>query len=95
MLLDQCDMHLRPDPGSLPRDHPGSGVVAPWLPPGQLHGISSASPCVCVGGGGGGLLNHNSGWEVGRPETKAMGVILEEQRTAPTQLNRSNAKARV
>ena len=39
---------LRPEPGSLPQDHPGSGVVAPWLPPGQLHGISSASPCVCV-----------------------------------------------
>ena len=48
---------LRPDPGSLPQDHPGSGVVAPWLPPGQLHSISSASPsspccpvcCVCIG----------------------------------------------
>ena len=48
---------LRPDPGSLPQDHPGSGVVAPWLPLGQLHGISSASPsspccpvcCVCIG----------------------------------------------
>ena len=35
---------LGPEPGSLPQDHPGSGVVAPWLPPGQLHGISSASP---------------------------------------------------
>ena len=53
--LDQCDMHSRPDPGSLPQDHPGSGVVALLLPPGQLHGISSASPslpccpvcCVC------------------------------------------------
>ena len=44
--LDQCDMHSRPDPGSLPQDHPGSGLVAPWLPPGQLHGISSTSPCI-------------------------------------------------
>ena len=35
---------LRPEPGSLPQDHPGSGVVAPWLLPGQLHGISSTSP---------------------------------------------------
>ena len=48
---------LRPEPGSLPQDHPGSGVVAPWLPPGQLHGNSSTSPsspchpvcCVCIG----------------------------------------------
>ena len=48
---------LRPEPGSLPQDHPGSGVVAPWLPPGQLRSISSASPslpycpvcCVCIG----------------------------------------------
>ena len=48
---------LRPEPGSLPQDHPGSGVVAPWLSPGQLHGISLASPsspccpvcCVCIG----------------------------------------------
>ena len=48
---------LGPEPGSLPQDHPGSGVVAPWLPPGQLHGISSVSPsspccpvcCVCIG----------------------------------------------
>ena len=48
---------LRPEPGSLPQDHPGSGVVAPWLPPGQLHGNSStslSSPCrpmccVCIG----------------------------------------------
>ena len=48
---------LGPEPGSLPQDHPGSGVVAPWLPPGQLHGISSTSPsspccpvcCVCIG----------------------------------------------
>ena len=40
--LDQCDMHFRPDPGSLPQDHPGSGVVAPWLPPGQQ--------CVCAKG---------------------------------------------
>ena len=38
--LDQCDMHFGPEPGSLPQDHPGSGVVAPWLPQGQLHGIS-------------------------------------------------------
>ena len=29
---------LRPEPGALPQDHPGSGVMAPWLPPGQLHG---------------------------------------------------------
>ena len=48
---------LGPEPGSLPQDHPRSGVVAPWLPPGQLHGNSSTSPsspccpvcCVCVG----------------------------------------------
>ena len=48
---------LRPEPGSLPQDHPGSGVVAPWLPLGQLHGNSSTSPsspccpvcCVCIG----------------------------------------------
>ena len=48
---------LRPEPGSLPQDHPGSGVVAPWLPLGQLHGNSSmslSSPCrpmccVCIG----------------------------------------------
>ena len=48
---------LRPEPGLLPQDHPGSGVVAPWLPPGQLHGIRSTSPsspccpvcCVCIG----------------------------------------------
>ena len=48
---------LRPEPGSLPQDHPGSGVVAPWLLPGQLHGNSSTSPsspchpvcCVCIG----------------------------------------------
>ena len=54
--LDQCDMHFRPDLGSLPRDHPGSGVLAPWLPPGQLHSGSSTSPslpccptcCVCI-----------------------------------------------
>ena len=47
---------LRPEPGSLPQDHPGSGVVAPWLPAGQLHGNSStslSSPCrpvccVCI-----------------------------------------------
>ena len=39
---------LGPEPGSLPQDHPGSGVVAPWLPPGQLHGNSS---CVCVSKG--------------------------------------------
>ena len=47
---------LRPEPGSLPQDHPGSGV-APWLPPGQLHGNSSTSPsspchpvcCLCIG----------------------------------------------
>ena len=31
--LDQCDMHSRPEPGFLPQDHPGSGVVALWLPP--------------------------------------------------------------
>ena len=39
---------LRPEPGLLPQDHPGSGVVAPWLPLGQLHGNSSmrpSSPC--------------------------------------------------
>ena len=49
---------FRPEPGSLPQDHPGSGVVAPWLPPGQLHGIGSTSLsapccpvcCVCIGG---------------------------------------------
>ena len=41
--LDQCDMHFGPEPGSLPQDHPGSGVVALWLPPGQLHGV-----CVLV-----------------------------------------------
>ena len=48
---------LGPEPGSLPQDHPGSGVVAPWLPPGQLHGMSSTSPsspccpvcCMCIG----------------------------------------------
>ena len=48
---------LGPEPGSLPQDHPGSGVVAPWLLPGQLHGNSSTSPsspccpvcCVCIG----------------------------------------------
>ena len=48
---------LRPDPGSLPQDHPRSGVVAPWLSPGQLHGNISTSPsspcrpmcCVCIG----------------------------------------------
>ena len=48
---------LRPEPGSLPQDHPGSGLVAPWLLPGQLHGISAASLsspccpvcCVCIG----------------------------------------------
>ena len=45
--LDQCDMHVRPEPGSLPRDHPGSGVVAPWLMPGQLHGmIQGAVQCL-------------------------------------------------
>ena len=56
--LDRCDMHFRPDPGALPQDHPGSGVVAPWPPPGQLHGNSSTSPsspcrpvcCVCFWG---------------------------------------------
>ena len=55
--LDQCVMHLRPEPGLLRQDHPGSGVVAPWLPQGQLHGNSSTSPslpccpvcCVCIG----------------------------------------------
>ena len=31
--------------------------MAPWLPPGQLHGISSTSPC--VGGGGGSWVG---GW---------------------------------
>ena len=46
--LDQCDMHFRPEPGSRPHDHPGSGVVAPWLLPGQLRGISSTSPLACV-----------------------------------------------
>ena len=48
---------LGPAPGSLPQDHPGSGVAAPWLLPGQLHGNSSTSPsspcrpvcCVCIG----------------------------------------------
>ena len=48
---------LGPEPGSLPQDHPGSGVVAPWLPPGQLQGMSSTSPsspccpvcCMCIG----------------------------------------------
>ena len=48
---------LGPEPGSLPQDHPGSGVVALWLPPGQLHGMSSTSPsspccpvcCMCIG----------------------------------------------
>ena len=44
----ECHMHLRQEPGSLPYDHPRSGVVAPWVPPGQLHGISSPSPCVYV-----------------------------------------------
>ena len=39
--FDQCDMHSRPDPGPLPQDHPRNGVVALWLPPGQLHGIIS------------------------------------------------------
>ena len=55
--LNQCDMHFRPEPDSLPQDHPGSGVVAPWLPLGQLHVNSSTSPsspchpvcCVCNG----------------------------------------------
>ena len=55
--LDQCDMHFRPEPGALPQDHLGSGVVAPYLPLGQLHGISLTSPsspccpvcCVCIG----------------------------------------------
>ena len=47
--LDQHNLHSRPDPGSLPQDHPGSGVVAPWLLPGQLHGIRSTSPRVLVG----------------------------------------------
>ena len=37
--LNQCDMHSRPEPGSLPQDHAGSGVVAPWLLLGQLHSI--------------------------------------------------------
>ena len=48
---------LRPEPGLLPKKHPGRGVLAPWLPPGQLHGNSSTSPsspcrptcCVCIG----------------------------------------------
>ena len=44
--LDQCDMHFRPGPDLLPQDHPGSGVVAPWLPLGRLNGISSMSLCV-------------------------------------------------
>ena len=55
--LDQCNVHFRPDPGALPQDHPGSGVVAPWLPRGQPHSSSSTSPsspccsacCVCIG----------------------------------------------
>jgi hypothetical protein len=48
--LDQCDMHFRPEPDSLPQDRPGNGVVAPWLPPGQLHSINSTMCvwCVCV-----------------------------------------------
>ena len=56
--LDQCNMHSGRQPGLLPHDHPGSGLVAPWLPPGHLHGISSMSlssyvvPCVvCVSWG--------------------------------------------
>ena len=44
--LDHCDMHFRPEHGSLPQDHLGSGAVAPWLPPGQLQGIGSTSPSV-------------------------------------------------
>jgi hypothetical protein len=48
---------LRPEPGSLPQDHHGSGVVPPWLPSGHLHNNSSMSPsspcrpvcCVCIG----------------------------------------------
>ena len=50
-------MHFKPEPGSLPQDHPGSGV-APWLPLGQLHRISSTSPCVR----GGGLVGWLVGW---------------------------------
>ena len=56
--LDQCDMHFRPEPGSLPQDDPGSGVVAPWLLPGQLHGISSTS--VCMRGRGGEAPIHSN-----------------------------------
>ena len=39
---------FRPDPGSLPQDHPGRGGVAPWHPPGQLHCIS-IRVCLCKG----------------------------------------------
>ena len=42
--LDQCDMHLGQTPARCPRTTLEVGVVAPWLPPGQRHGISSTSP---------------------------------------------------
>ena len=55
--LDQCDMHLSQNLARCPRTTLEGGVVALWLPPGQLDGISSTSPslpcctvcCVCIG----------------------------------------------
>ena len=69
LLVIRCSV-LGPEPGLLLKDHPGRTTL--WLPPWQLHSISSASPsCVWWGedgvewwiseagrwnGGGGGLL---------------------------------------
>ena len=55
--LDQCDMHLGQNLARCPRTTLEARVVALWLPPGQLHGMSSTSPsspccpvcCMCIG----------------------------------------------
>ena len=55
--LTQCNMKLGQEPSLLPQDRPRIGVVAPWLPPGQLHRFCpqachcDIAPCVvCVMG---------------------------------------------
>ena len=47
--LDQCGMHFRPEPGSLPQDHPGNGVVASSTVLVQRACHCHVAPCVvCV-----------------------------------------------
>ena len=86
---------LGPEPGSLPQDHPGSGVVAPWLPLGQLHSNRSTSPslpchpvcCVCIGtftaGGARGSQAASTAYSIWRFPPKGCTAATARLQTCP------------